>query len=84
MQTVEKSHGLHGVIESDVQLVPAGLLTRFGQRFDEVVPVHMVQENVVLLVTATHDVIDRPPDIQRAIPAAWAQSAKVNRHCQAP
>jgi len=39
--------------------LPAGLLTGLGQCLDEVVPVDVVQENVVALVPTAHDVIHR-------------------------
>ena len=39
---------------------PVGLLARLGQGPNEVVPVHVVQEDVLTLVPAAHDVIHRP------------------------
>ena len=34
--------------------LPAGFLARFGQGFDEIVPVHIVQKDVVAPVTPAH------------------------------
>src|SRR3954466_483654 len=40
--------------------LPIGLLTGLGQRLEEVVPVHIVEEDVVALVAAAHHVIHSP------------------------
>src|SRR5437667_5851868 len=50
--------------------LPVGLLARFGQSLDEVVPIHVVQKDVVPLVATTHDVIHRP----------WILDSKLARH----
>ncbi len=39
--------------------LPASLLTRFGQGLEEVVPVHVVQEDVLAPVPTAQDMIDR-------------------------
>jgi hypothetical protein len=51
--------------------LPAGFLARFGQNLDKVVPVHVVQENVVPLVATARDTIHRPPDTRLEAGAAW-------------
>src|SRR4029079_124993 len=50
--------------------LPAGLLARFGQGLNEVMPVHVVQEDVVPLVATAHDVIHR----------SWILDSKLARH----
>jgi hypothetical protein len=37
--------------------LPVGLLTPFGQCLDKVVPIHIVEENVIALVATAHHVI---------------------------
>jgi hypothetical protein len=37
--------------------LPAGLLARLSQRFDKIMAVNIVQENVFAPVPATHDVV---------------------------
>jgi len=39
--------------------LPVGLLARFGQGLDKVVPIHVIQEDVLTLVSTAHDVINR-------------------------
>ena len=39
--------------------LPAGLMTGFGQGFEEILPVHTIQEDVLATISATHDVVDR-------------------------
>jgi len=37
--------------------LPASLLTRFSQGLDEIVPVHVIEENPFALIATAHDVI---------------------------
>ncbi len=39
--------------------LPAGFYAGLGQGFDEVVPVHVVEEDVIPLVATTHDMVNR-------------------------
>ncbi|MDA1275833.1 MAG: hypothetical protein O2960_17600 [Verrucomicrobia bacterium] len=46
--------------------LPVGLLARLGQSLDELMPVHVTQEDVFTLISTAHDVINRAgiPDSQ--------------------
>jgi len=37
-----------------------GLLARFGQRLEEILPIHIIQENVLSPVAPTHHMVNRP------------------------
>ncbi len=51
--------------------LPIGFLTRLREGLDEVVPVHVVQKDVLALVATAHDVIDGLQGTGRARAAAW-------------
>jgi len=40
--------------------LPIGFLAGLGQRFQEILPVHVIQENILTPVTPAHDMIHRP------------------------
>jgi hypothetical protein len=54
--------------------LPAGPLAGLSQGLYEVVPIHVIEENVVALIATAHDVIHRVRDTQREACAAWAIS----------
>ena len=39
--------------------LPAGFLAGFGQGLEEIVPVNVIQEDILTPVSTTHDVVDR-------------------------
>lgn len=40
--------------------LPAGFLAGLGQRLEKILPIHVIQENVLAPISAAHDVIHRP------------------------
>jgi hypothetical protein len=40
--------------------LPARFSARLGQSFDEILPVHIIKENVLASIAATHHMTDRP------------------------
>jgi hypothetical protein len=50
--------------------LPSGLLTRFGKGLEEIVPVNVMQEDVLTSVSATHDVVH----------GTWIFNAQLARH----
>ena len=40
--------------------LPIGFLAGLGQRFQEILPVHAIQEYILTSVTPAHDMIHRP------------------------
>ena len=47
--------------------LPIGFLAVLGQRFQEILPVNVIQEYILTSVTPAHDMIHRPPDIRRVV-----------------
>ena len=39
--------------------LPGGFLARFGQRLDEILPIHVIQEDVLPPVAPAHEMIHR-------------------------
>ena len=60
--------------------LPIGFLARFRQRLDEVLPVHVIQENLLPPVTTAHDVIHRP----RILDAQLARHADIQDCAPSP
>jgi hypothetical protein len=41
--------------------LPSDFLTSLGQGLEEIVPIHIAQENIFAAVSATHYMVDGPP-----------------------
>jgi hypothetical protein len=50
--------------------LPPGLLAGFGEGLEEILPVHIVEEDVLAPVTAAHDVVN----------GAWKFDSQFSRH----
>jgi hypothetical protein len=57
--------------------LPIGFLARFGQRLDEVLPVHVIQEDLLAPVATAHHLIHRP----RILDAQLARHGGIIQPC---
>jgi hypothetical protein len=43
----------------DVSALPIGLLTRLRERFEKILPIHVIVVNILAPISATHHMMDR-------------------------
>src|ERR1044071_9301611 len=63
--------------------LPTGLLTSFGQRLEEVVSIHVIQENILTPIASTHHMVHRPRVLNAQLPWHGASLQRPALICQA-